>query len=208
MIGKTRYFMDIEKEEAWLNKMREAGYQFVDRGWFTYYFKKVETIDSKTIKIDYKKCRDEQALSTYLQPFQEEGWKRVCGKSDIHYFEKDDPAASEAIFLNNERIVRGYKKLMNQWRVCATVFLSWIVILLLTGMVPDVSNPKSFFYTPGLWEKEGAAFLRAFLFELPFALSRMLPPYIIIFVGMLYAFLTVKTYRIYKRMLAASEYSR
>ncbi|WZY00681.1 DUF2812 domain-containing protein [Bacillus sp. FSL W7-1360] len=165
MIGKTRYFMDIEKEEAWLNKMREAGYQFVDRGWFTYYFKKVETIDSKTIKIDYKKCRDEQALSTYLQPFQEEGWKRVCGKSDIHYFEKDDPAASEAIFSSKEQIVKGYKKLTMLWSIFAILFVSWTVILLSTGMIPDISNPKAFFYTPGLWDAEGEAFLSAFWFE-------------------------------------------
>lgn len=34
------------------------------------------------------------------------------------------------------------------------------------------TDPKALYYTPGLWEKTGAAFWTAFLFETPFALGR------------------------------------
>ncbi|WP_230875122.1 hypothetical protein [Lysinibacillus cavernae] len=37
---------------------------------------------------------------------------------------------------------------------------------------------KAAYYTPGLWDKEGLAFLFAFIFETPFALLRFIPPWL------------------------------
>lgn len=50
----------------------------------------------------------------------------------------------------------------------AILFLFYSMLFL-----PD--SPGMIFLTPGLWDLEGMEFWRAFLFELPFALMRILP---------------------------------
>lgn len=43
-----------------------------------------------------------------------------------------------------------------------------------------ILNPKLAFFTPGLWERSGVKFWKAFLFELPFALIFRILPIILI----------------------------
>jgi hypothetical protein len=49
-------------------------------------------------------------------------------------------------------------------------------------------HPKLLYYTPGLWERSGASFWRAFLFETPFAFMRgfvwlLIPVVLILYTG-------------------------
>lgn len=53
---------------------------------------------------------------------------------------------------------------------------------------------KSAYLTPGLWDKDGTSFIFAFLFETPFALMRIIPPWLFIALSVLYA-LTYMRYR-------------
>jgi hypothetical protein len=41
-----------------------------------------------------------------------------------------------------------------------------------TVNIGAIINPRELYFTPGLWDKQGAAFLGSFLFETPFALMR------------------------------------
>lgn len=49
------------------------------------------------------------------------------------------------------------------------------ILFLVYSMLFLPDSPGMIFLTPGLWEMQGMAFWRAFLFELPFALMRVLP---------------------------------
>lgn len=53
-------------------------------------------------------------------------------------------------------------------------------------------NPKSAYFTPGLWDKEGIEFLTAFLFETPLALLRFSSPWFIMICGTAFALTYVK----------------
>ncbi|HFD1596032.1 TPA: DUF2812 domain-containing protein, partial [Enterococcus faecium] len=49
-----------------------------------------------------------------------------------------------------------------------------------------ILNFKSWYFTPGLWEMEGMWFWKAFIFETPFVLLRVLPLFFFLFLGIYY----------------------
>ncbi|MGE7790343.1 hypothetical protein [Lysinibacillus sp. NPDC096259] len=47
-------------------------------------------------------------------------------------------------------------------------------------------NIKDAYFTPGLWDAKGYDFLFSFLFETPFAIMRIIPPWLFLATGSLY----------------------
>lgn len=74
-----------------------------------------------------------------------------------------------------------------------SIIIAYTLIFLISCIngtidISSILNPKQWYYTPGLWEKEGSDFWRAFLFETPFALGRGIwwLVYLIIFIVSIY----------------------
>ena len=85
---------------------------------------------------------------------------------------------NDELFSDHDSHIAKYKRLMkhaSNWAILSLIFL---MIFYGNDNVAPFFSIKSAYYTPGLWDKEGAAFLFAFLFETPFAIMRFLPPWL------------------------------
>jgi hypothetical protein len=195
-----RFFINIDKEEEWLNAMARKGWRLVKKS-FAYTFRKVEP-EEAVIRIDYRSFRRRDDYADYLALFRDCGWEHIAGtrSSGAHYFRKETHAGGDDIFSDAGSKAGRYKRMSHMWLSLACCFLPIFAALLTTDAI-DASallNPKMLYYTPGLWERSGGAFWSGFLFETPFALLRgvlwlWLPVMIV-----LYAMFAAKANKLYR----------
>ena len=69
-----------------------------------------------------------------------------------------------------------------------TLFLLYFFIFFSSNSwnLDKILNFKSWYFTQGLWEMEGMWFWKAFIFETPFVLLRVLPLFFFLFLGVYY----------------------
>lgn len=171
---KFRFYIDFEKEEKWLGEMAKQGWELsgISCG---YEFR--QTIPNNTIiKIDYRTFKKNSDFEDYLTLFRDSGWEHITGTkvSGAQYFKKVNESDDNDIFSDTPSKAARYKRLSNLWLSIAISYIPIFTALVSTKAI-DVTafqNPKLLYYTPGLWEKTGVYFWRAFLFETPFAIMR------------------------------------
>ncbi len=171
---KFRFYVSFDKEEKWLNEMAIQGWE-LDRKHTKYEFRKTSP-NNTIIKIDYRNFKLKDDFQNYIILFKDYGWEHITGTktSGKQYFKKIDERAGDDIFSDVYSKAERYKKLSNMWLSLAAcyipIFIAWITTK--TFNISAVLNPKLLYYTPGLWQKTGTSFLRAFLIETPFAMMR------------------------------------
>ncbi|MEK4059949.1 MULTISPECIES: DUF2812 domain-containing protein [unclassified Paenibacillus] len=174
---KWMFFTNFEKEEKWLNEMAKQGYQIIKKSFYSnmYEFKTIEP-ENSIIKIDYRKFNKIEEYKNYLTLFEDSGWEHLAGtkKSGYQYFKKVDISGSDDIFSDVASKAGRYKRLSDMSITQLSFLLPIFAILIATDLIEPLAilNPKGLYYTPGLWERSGGDFTRAFLFETPFALFR------------------------------------
>lgn len=170
---KMRFYLDFEKEEIWLNEMAKQGWELTRKS-IWYEFREVVPNDA-TIKIDYHTFKTKGDFEDYCTLFRDSGWEHIGTKtSGTQYFNRMDSSGDADIFSDIPSKAARYKRLSNGWLLMAIVYVPIFMALVSTKAI-DISaliNPKLVYYTPGLWDKTGANFFGAFLFETPFALMR------------------------------------
>jgi len=200
---KYKCFIDYEKEEKWLNGMARRGYILKSVGW-GYRFERGEA-DKSPIRIDCRTFKKRSDFINYCTLFNDSGWKHIAGSyySGTQYFKKCSGNATDDIFSDSPSKAGRYRRLSRVWLTLALSYLPILAALFATGAVniEGFVNPRLLYYTPGLWEKAGADFWRAFLFETPFAFFRgflwLLFPALII----LYLVFALKTHHAYKKQM-------
>ncbi len=88
IITKIKYFSpwNLKKEEDYLNKMNQNGYEFIKRCFFIYKFKKVNKPNG-TFKIDYRQfSRDGQGYLNYYKFLKELEVINITDSNGRHYF--------------------------------------------------------------------------------------------------------------------------
>lgn len=169
---KWKFFLDLDKEEKWLNEMAKQGW-ILARKSLRYKFERGE---EKLIKIDYRTFKSKKDLEDYLLLFEDSGWTHLAGdkSSGRQYFMKEDSNANDDIFSDQRSKAERYKRMADGWLNLAISYIPIAVTLYLTKFADfeSILNPKSLYLTPGLWELTGLSFWKAFLFETPFALGR------------------------------------
>lgn len=169
---KWKFFLDLDKEEKWLNEMAKQGW-ILARKSLRYKFERGE---EKLIKIDYRTFKSKKDLEDYLLLFEDSGWTHLAGdkSSGRQYFMKEDSNANDDIFSDQRSKAERYKRMADVWLNLAISYIPIAVTLSLTKFADfgSILNPKSLYLTPGLWELTGLSFWKAFLFETPFALGR------------------------------------
>ena len=191
---------DYEKAEKWINGYIKQGYRLkkVNPMLGKYEFEKCDnTENNHIVRIDYRTFANEEEFISYVSLFEDSGWHLVWGSksSGTLYFERMKSDAEAEIFSDEVSKAARYKRLLFCWGS------SLVLYLVLTGsMIANnrfdlavLANPKSLYYTPGLWEREGVEFWRAFLFETPFAMARGYMGIIILLFTVLLIYLTIKT---------------
>jgi len=188
-----KIFLDIEKEERWLNEMSDKGYTLSSK-FFRYKFDKTETKD-RTVRVDFRTFKSKSDYIDYKLLFEDSGWKYLAGSrnSGNHYFEKVLNEEVDDIFSDEFSRVAKLKRYTTYW-----AFYSLLILIATSGARGITTNPKELFLTPGLWDRVGNEFWQAFWFEVPFVLLRAFYSYgfILLVFGYIYV-----TYVSAKRVL-------
>lgn len=171
---RYRLFLDFAKEEAWLSEMARQGWELT--GFYLgYHFKEVKPQDT-LIRIDFRQFSRRDEFLNYVTLFEDSGWQHIAGStsSGSQYFKRLSADSSEDIFSDRLSRAERYKRLSHFWLFMALFFLMMMVAISASGAWDwrALLQPSRLYLTPGLWEKSGLAFWRAFLFETPFALFR------------------------------------
>ena len=179
MVKHKLFVVDIKKEEAWINQYVKQGYRLVKVKTMTGYYQfEQDTLKSKShkVKIDFRTFRKIEDFNDYIAMFEDSGWKHIAGtkSNGIQYFERTDNNISEDIFSDEASKAELYKRIANMW---FGLFVAYIPILVAFGMtgtlkIYNLFHLKELYYTPGLWDRTGIDFWKAFWFETPFALGR------------------------------------
>lgn len=198
---KFKFFINLNKEEKWLNNMANQGWQLYEKS-IGYTFNKIAP-DNTVIKIDYRTFKSKDDFENYISLFSDFGWEHISGtkSSGKQYFKRIDEKAGDDIFSDDSSKAARYKKLCNTSLNLAVLYISSFIVFAKTGYMTldTMLNPKLLYYTPGLWEMTGTSFWRAFLFETPFAMMRGFLGLIFLCLFILYAIFAIKARVYYKK---------
>ncbi|MFC3747664.1 DUF2812 domain-containing protein [Paenibacillus sp. GCM10012306] len=191
---KFKFFTSFDKEEKWLGEMAKQGYKFTKKS-FWYEFEPATTTDT-TIKMDYRTFKKQEDFEDYCALFEDSGWEHITGtkRSGYQYFKKTIEKGNEDIFSDTVSKAGRYKRLSDMWMSLVSLLTPIFIVLVFTNSIDGEAllNPKLLYYTPGLWEKTGAEFWKAFLFETPFAFFRGFSWVLILMMIFLYLIFSIK----------------
>jgi ABC-type uncharacterized transport system fused permease/ATPase subunit len=193
---KFRAFIDVRKEEEWLNKMLHKGWLCKKVTPFgIYHFEKTKKRD-QVIRLDFQSFKSADKYQQYTLLHKDYGWQSIGGSrwSSAHYWLKSTDGLDE-LFSDNTSEQAYLQRLMKYYGSFTLLFVLFTMNLWNNSF--EYTNLKSAYFTPGLWDKDGTEFIFAFLFETPFALLRLGSPWFIIFCGTAFAI----TYLKYKKEL-------
>ncbi|WP_113927192.1 DUF2812 domain-containing protein [Bacillus sp. P14.5] len=162
---KFRVFFNIEKEEQWLNEQLQKGYRCTNiSGSGIYTFE--QTDKRYVMRLDYQDNLPKEKLAEYKGIYEDFGWHYLKGPwlSGIRYWQKENDAQNE-IFSDRQSQGNYYKRLMNYSFWLGTLFLAYSFMFYSDAEL----------YHEGLWSMDGSLFWKAFLFETPFVLMKLLP---------------------------------
>ncbi len=172
---RHKLFTSLQEEEHWINSIQSEGYQLVKVTPWTaaYHFEKCSR-PPHPVRLDFHEHIAKGEYSNYLSLFEDCGWQPIQGsrRCGIHYFQQTIEASSTEIFLipNRKSILFTLPKLcLLLFRIISDFIFIHYQVGLQNGYT--LWNPKSWYLTPGLWERTGTSFW-FFLFETPFALFR------------------------------------
>jgi len=199
---RFRLFMDFAREEAWLNEMARQGWELTAVSLGNYHFRQAEQNDTK-IRIDFREFSNQTGYESYITLFEDSGWQHLAGTrtSGAQYFKRVSPDSTEDIFSDALSRAMRYRRFAGMWLTLAATMLVLLTALAVSGSLDlqAIIKPKLFYLTPGLWEREGAAFWKAFLFETPFALMRALLVYFMPVPLILYLVNALHSYRLFMK---------
>jgi hypothetical protein len=197
---KFRLYINLDKEEKWLNEMLNEGWE-LHRKYIKYEFHKTST-NNTIIKIDYRNFKSNDDFQNYITLFKDSGWEHINGTktSGKQYFKIIDESGDSDIFSDVSSKAARYKRLSNMWLSIAISYIPIFIALVATKAINinAILNPKLLYYTPGLWQKTGTSFWEAFLFETPFAVWRGFIWLIFACLIVLYTIFAVKARRYYQ----------
>lgn len=176
---RLRLFLDFDREERWLTSMAGEGFALVKRNRLGLYRFRRSAPEATVIRIDYRSFKGKRDFADYRSLFADSGWEHIAGSrsSGAQYFKKVNGSADDDIFSDWASKAGRYRRLSSFSLALAAAWLPVTAVVLNLRHV----NYRAFldcrliYQTPGLWERTGADFWGALLFETPFALLRGLP---------------------------------
>lgn len=175
---KRKWFVNLPKEEKWLNDRLAEGYASRRIGSFGGY--DFEPSGRRmVIRLDYQDHMSTNKYEEYKAIYADFGWTHLKGNrwGSVQYWQKPADGRDE-IFSDAGSQVAFYKRLTHYSLTTACLFFVYTFAVFNGNIFNALFNVKASYLTAGLWEKEGTAFWRAFLFETPFAMLRFLPAWL------------------------------
>ncbi len=181
---KFKFFLNMIKEEQWLNDQLQQGYRCTKINCLGIYtFEKVN--EDYVMRLDYQDYLPKEKFEEYRTIYEDFGWTHVKGSrlGSVQYWQKIDDGQNE-IFSDRQSKSNYFKRLMNY---TFSLGLTFLVICFF------LYKNSGIYLTEGLWDMKGSLFWKAFLFETPFAFLRLLPFIFVVF----FAINFLKAYRQY-----------
>lgn len=199
---RYRLFFDFAKEEAWLNEMARQGWELTAVRLGGYDFRPADPQDGK-IRVDFRVFTTRDEFLNYITLFEDSGWQHLAGthNTGAQYFMRVAPGSTEDIFSDANSRAERYRRLAQMWLLLAASLLPLLAAVIFTGAVDlrALIEPQRLYLTPGLWERQGDAFWRAFWFETPFALFRALLVSAMPMSLILYLACALQSHRLYRK---------
>jgi hypothetical protein len=194
-LKKFKPFLSLKQEEEWINSVQEEGYQLtnVNLYFHIYTFEKNDKVEdfNPYTRLDFRdKSMSKETYLEYITLFSDSGWQLVKGSryGGIQYFQQMRPDVTREIFSDEESKQSMKRKYIKYGYTFGILFLAYFIIFTTTNSVglAGFFNPKSWYLNPELWEMSGSWFWKAFIFETPFVLLRMLPLLFFLYNGLFY----------------------
>ncbi|WP_225421807.1 DUF2812 domain-containing protein [Levilactobacillus fujinensis] len=192
MMKKFKLFLDLNTEEDWINGVQAGGHRLTGVNPFLhrYTFQRLASAEdfNPYTRLDFRdRGLSRQHYQDYQQLFNDSGWRLVTGSrhGGIQYFQQMSPASGHDIFSDD----RSKQRSRNRDSRCAYVngafFLSYFYFFMHSSSI-NLLDPRSWYLTEGLWHMQGEWFWKAFAFETPFVLLRMIPAFLFLILGIYY----------------------
>lgn len=179
---KLRFFVDFDKEEAWLNAMAAEGH-LVTKARTVYTFAPIAP-GSEVVRIDYRPSMRQADFDDYVGLFGDAGWRHLDGAKGggPQYFASFAPRADADIFSDSASKAQRYRRSIANRAALVLPFFAVVIAVWAQGSIglDALASPREWYFTPGLWDMPRAELFRAFVFETPFVLLRMGVPLLLI----------------------------
>ena len=194
---KFKIFLDMDKEEKYLNEMAAKGYFLKKYSSLGFYHFEKGAPANLNYRVDYRSFSKASDFEDYKALFEDAGWRHVYGTRYGYnqYFLPKEGTADDDIFSTKESKAARYKRLTE---ACIMSFVLSILYFSVVFSNHGFNFTKIAYLTPGLWQKTGVDFWFAFFFELPFAIFRTVPTILLFLMGVLYAVWALKARKLYK----------
>lgn len=201
---KFKVFVDISEEEKYLNEMANKGYFLKKYSSFGRYHFIEGKPEDLYYRIDYRVFKKKDDFDDYILLFEDSGWKHVYGtyQSGSQYFLPKSVDSTEDIFSDIESKAGRYLRFIQVARLCSILFIIALVIILISV---NFNLSELTFLTPGLWDKQGDEFWKAFWFEVPFVILRIIPPILLIISTVIYSIWAIQAKKLYKAALSKKD---
>ena len=202
---KFKMFVDMDKEEEYLNGMAKSGFVLKTYDFFgVYTFNKEAPVDLN-YRVDYRVFTSKRQFEEYKILFEDTGWEHVAGtqlslSGGQYFIPKLSNIGLSDIFSDTESKLARYKRFIDQCIGSCVCMLVYMFSILKTNNLR--------YLTPGLWEKNGADFWRAFIFETPVVVLRFLPFIILLILSIIYGNRAFKAKKIYNKSLTENKNNR
>lgn len=187
-----KMFVDYDKEEAWLNSMARKGHLVVKAGPL-YSFSPLEP-GTAVVRVDHQRSMKANDFDDYRNLFADAGWQHLAGTrgGGEQYFASFSGDANSDIFSEDVSKAQRYRRAIATTTALLLPFGVIVIALWSSWNVRANTffSPRDWYLTPGLWEREGWEFTRAFLVETPIVALRVGGPlflvvYCVVMLGLL-----------------------
>jgi hypothetical protein len=187
MMTTLKFFVDFDKEEAWLNRMASEGHLIAKAGPL-YRFTPIAP-GSAVVRIDYRSSMSPSEFSDYVTLFSDAGWQHRSGSrtSGSQYFAAHGGNERAEIFSDAASKAQRYRRALGVSAALALPFLVVVFSLWSAGSpaFETLFSPSQWYQTPGIWQKQGWELVGALLFETPFVVLRIGGPVLLMAVCVL-----------------------
>ncbi|MFT5871780.1 MAG: hypothetical protein ACI8WT_000701 [Clostridium sp.] len=199
---KFKMFVDMDKEEEYLNGMAKSGFMLKKYSFFgVYTFIKQDPADLH-YRVDYRAFKSKRQFEEYKILFEDAGFDHVSGiqlslTGGQYFIPKLSNIGLLDIFSDTESKLARYKRFIDQ---CIG---SCVGMLLYMYSILKTNNLR--YLTPGLWEKNGDDFWRAFIFETPVVVLRFLPFIFLLVLSIMYGNRAFKAKKNYNKSITENK---
>ncbi|KAF1296207.1 hypothetical protein BAU15_10500 [Enterococcus sp. JM4C] len=194
---KFRLFIDIEKEEKYLERMAESGWGLVNYNSLGFYrFEKIVP-EKRNYRIDYRLFANKKDYLNYLTLFEDSGWQAVSSNhgSSHHFFL---PISSENqemdIFSDADSSKERYKRYF-----ALSAFFMALMIICLGIYLPGLKDIPTWYLAPDPFNQADFGFIGRILVKTFLASLRVVPLLLILALSIFSMVAAIKSYRLFKQ---------